>query len=128
MILDSCTRDNRRDKKHIYHASTMAGSTQQQICHIVVPGGCPNRQIPAIHVNIFMLWSMVDVLTGRRKEGRKEMFYITTHSTHIVKDHSHSEIGNPLPPHWLLFPKYQQGFFYMHHPTDQSWSTGWNEK
>ena len=46
------------------------------------------------------------------------MFYLTTHSTHfihgymasehMVKDHSGSERGNPLP---------QQGFFYMHHPT-----------
>ena len=39
------------------------------------------------------------------KEGRKEMFYLTTHSTHyilrlygvghMVKDHSDSEKGNP---------------------------------
>ena len=28
---------------------------------------------------------------------------------HMVKDHSDSERGNPLP----------QGFFYMHHPTDR---------
>ena len=28
----------------------------------------------------------------------------------MVKDHSDSERGNPLPPH---------GFFYMHHPTDR---------
>ena len=43
------------------------------------------------------------------------MFYLTTHSTHfilrlygvghiMVKDHSDSERGNPLPPHGLLFP------------------------
>ena len=42
-------------------------------------------------------------------EGRKEMFYLTTHSTHfylrlygirhMVKDHSDSEKGNPQPPH-----------------------------
>ena len=48
------------------------------------------------------------------------MFYLMTHSTHfilrlygvghMVKDHSDSERGNPLPPH---------GFFYMHHPTDR---------
>ena len=30
----------------------------------------------------------------------------------MVKDHSDSERGNPLPPHVL-------GFFYMHHPTDR---------
>ena len=63
------------------------------------------------------------------KEGRKKMFYLTAHSTHfilrlygvghMVKDHSYSERGNPLPPHGLLFPIKQQGFFYMHHPTDR---------
>ena len=37
----------------------------------------------------------------------------------MVKDHSDSERGNPLPPHRLLFPINQQGFFYMHHPTDR---------
>ena len=41
------------------------------------------------------------------------MFYLRTHSTHfllrlygvrhMVKDHSDSEKGNPLPPHRLLF-------------------------
>ena len=40
-------------------------------------------------------------------EGKKEMFYLTTHTTHfiysyMVKDHSDSEKGNPLPPHRLL--------------------------
>ena len=42
------------------------------------------------------------------------MFYLTTHLTHfiygymasdiMVKDHSDSKRGNPLPPHGLLFP------------------------
>ena len=49
-------------------------------------------------------------------EGMKEMFYLTTHSTHfiygyIIKDHSDSERGNPLPPHWLLFPISSKGSF-----------------
>ena len=54
-------------------------------------------------------------------EGRKEMFYLTTHSTHfilglygvrhMVKDHSDSEKGNPLPPHRLLFPINSKGSF-----------------
>ena len=54
-------------------------------------------------------------------EGRKEMFYLTTHSTHfilrlygvrhMVKDHSDSERGNPLPPHGLLFPINSKGSF-----------------
>ena len=65
-----------------------------------------------------------------RKDGRKEMSYLTTHSTHfigvghMVKDHSDCEIGNPLTPHGLLFPillyapshrqdsTYQGFFFY----------------
>ena len=53
-------------------------------------------------------------------EGRKEMFYLTTHSTHfiygymasdMVKDHSDSEKENPLPPHMLLFPINSKGSF-----------------
>ena len=37
---------------------------------------------------------------------------------HMVKDHSDSEKGNLLLPHRLLIDS-QQGFFYMHHPTDR---------
>ena len=52
-------------------------------------------------------------------EGRKEMYYLTTHSTHfylrlygvrhMVKDHSDSEKGNPLPPHrqWVHYLQYR---------------------
>ena len=48
------------------------------------------------------------------------MFYLTTHSTHfiygymasdMVKDHSDSEKGNPLPPHGLLFPINSKSYF-----------------
>ena len=35
----------------------------------------------------------------------------------MVKDHSDSERGNPLPPHGLLFPISSKGYFYMHHHT-----------
>ena len=55
-------------------------------------------------------------------EGRKEMFYLTMHSTHLiflrlygvghmVKDHSDSKRGNPLAPHRLLFPISSKGSF-----------------
>ena len=54
-------------------------------------------------------------------EGSEEMFYLTTHSTHfylrlygvrhMVKVHSDSERGNPLPPHRLLFPIRSKGSF-----------------
>ena len=46
------------------------------------------------------------------QEWRKQMFYLTTHSTHylllygvrhMVEDHSDSNRGNPLLPHGLLF-------------------------
>ena len=59
----------------------------------------------------------------KAKEGRKEMFYLTTHSTHfiygymasdMVKDHSDSEKGNPLLPHGLLFPISSKGSFICH--------------
>ena len=68
------------------------------------------------------------------------MFYLTTHSTHfiydymaseflvsnMVKDHSDSERGNPLPPHGLFFWINSKGYFIC--MLLQSWSTGWNEK
>ena len=37
----------------------------------------------------------------------------------MVKDHSDSERGNPLPPHELLFPINSKGSIIMHHPTDR---------
>ena len=37
----------------------------------------------------------------------------------MVKDHSDSEKGNPLPPHRLLLSNNSKWFFYMHHPTDR---------
>ena len=57
---------------------------------------------------------------------RKEMFYLTTHSTHFIYSYMASEI-------WLrtilivrketrcrlIGYSFQQGFFYMHHPTDR---------
>ena len=62
-------------------------------------------------------------------EGKKERkllfndasntFYLRLYGVrHIVKDNSDSERGNPLPPHWLLFP-ISSKFFYMHHPIDR---------
>ena len=35
----------------------------------------------------------------------------------MVKDHSDSERGNPLPPHGLLFVVSRKDVLYMHHPT-----------
>ena len=39
-------------------------------------------------------------------------FYLRLYGVrHIVKDHSDSEKGNPLPPHRLLFPINSKGSF-----------------
>ena len=35
----------------------------------------------------------------------------------MIKDHSDSERGNPLPPHGLHFPISSKVLFYMRHPT-----------
>ena len=54
-------------------------------------------------------------------ERKREMLYLTTHSTHfylrlygvrhMVKDHSDSEKGNLLPPHRLLLSINSKGSF-----------------
>ena len=50
---------------------------------------------------------------------------------HMVKDHSDSETGNPLPPHGILFPISSKGSIPqtgLHIPwplVHQLWSTGW---
>ena len=60
---------------------------------------------------------------------RKEMFYFNDALntfylrlygvTHMVKYHTDSERGNPLPPHGLFFLINSKEFFYMHHPRDR---------
>ena len=55
----------------------------------------------------------------------------------MVKYHTDSERGNPLPPHGLLFPINSKGSFIctipqigLHIPQPllhQLWSTGWNK-
>ena len=54
----------------------------------------------------------------------------------MVKYHTDSERGKPLPPHWLLFPINSKGFLYApSHRQDSTYRslcytslTGWNEK
>ena len=59
---------------------------------------------------------------ARSKLGRKEgsvlfndalnTFYLRLYGVrHMVKDHSDSERGNPLPPHGLLFAISSKGYF-----------------
>ena len=47
-----------------------------------------------------------------RKEGRKCFIYGYISIRHMVKDHSDSERGNPLPPHRLLFLISSKGSLY----------------
>ena len=65
-------------------------------------------------------------------------FYLRLYGVrHMVKDHSDSEKGNPLPPHRLLLLINSKGSFIctipqtgQHIPRPllhQSWSTGWND-
>ena len=75
-------------------------------------------------------------------ERRKEMFYLTTHSTHFIYGYmgsdTDSDRGNLLPPHGLLFLINSKGSFICTIPQTglliprpllhQSWSTDWNEK
>ena len=58
------------------------------------------------------------------QEGRNEVNVLfndarnTFYLSYMVKDHSDSERGNPLPAlHGLLFPISSKGYFYIHHPT-----------
>ena len=59
-----------------------------------------------------------NVFCRGRKEGNVlfndalNTFYLRLYGVrHMVKDHSDSERGNPLPPHRLLFPISSKGSF-----------------
>ena len=68
------------------------------------------------------------IFRNRRKEGRKEMFYLTTYSTHFIYGYMASNIWlrtilivrkETRCRHIGYSLNLQQGFFYMHHPTDR---------
>ena len=91
---------------------------------------------------------MGSLLRGERERERERnvlfndalnTFYLRIFGVrHMVKDHSDSEKGNPLPPHRLLLSINSKGSFICiipqkgyHIPRPllhQSWITGWNEK
>ena len=49
-------------------------------------------------------------------------FYLRLYGgTHMVKDHSDSERGNPLPPHGLLFPISSKGLYASSHRQDNTY-------
>ena len=93
---------------------------------------------PAVSTPQFFIspWSSLEMLTysGRKKgnvlfNDALNTFYLQLYGVrHMVKDHSDSEKGNPLPPHRLLFPISSKGSFIPLPLLHQSWSTGWNEK
>ena len=107
------------------------------------PFGMCNATVPSSHspTSLFVLF----LFCFWKEEGNilfndaLNTFYLRLYSVrHMVKDHSDSERGNPLPPHRLLFPNSSKGYFiciipqtgsYIPRPLlHQSWITGWNEK
>ena len=78
-----------------------------------------SRMILRVRANSTPKYSGTVSAVARLPEGRKDMFYLTTHSTHcllrlygvgqLVKDHSDSERGNSPQP--LLFPINSEGSF-----------------
>ena len=76
----------------------------------------------------YTLTQGIGLTSGEREEAKEgnvlfndilDTFYLRLYGVrHMVKDHSDSERGNPLPPHRLLFPISSKDSFYIHHPTD----------
>ena len=74
-----------------------------------------------MHHSIDRIAHTTAFVTTKCVEREREMFYLTTHSSHfilrlygvrhMVKDHSDSEKGNPLPPHRLLLSINSKGSF-----------------
>ena len=66
------------------------------------------------------------ILHGRTEENvlfndGLNTFYLRLYGVrHIVKDHSDSKRGNPMPPHWLLFPISSKCSFICTNPQQDS--------
>ena len=67
---------------------------------------------------LLLLTHLGFIITQSRKKGSVLFndalitFYLRLYGVrHMVKDHSNSERGNPLPPHGLLFPISSKGSF-----------------
>ena len=89
---------------------------------LLMTGLVPRSQLAGIYLIIPLPRTCGD----GRKEGNVlfndalNTFYLRLYGVrHMVKDHSDSEKGNPLPPHRLLFPISSKGSLNMHHPTDR---------
>ena len=78
-----------------------------------------NDALNTFYLRLYGVGHMVkDHSDSERKEGNVlfndalNTFYLRLYGVgHMVKDHSDSEIGNPLPPHGLLFPINSKGSF-----------------
>ena len=75
-----------------------------------------------MHTHVVFIIIIIYLKSSFLNEGRKEgnvlfndalnTFYLRLYGVrHMVKDHSDSEKGNPLPPHRLLFPISSKGSF-----------------
>ena len=84
---------------------------------------CPSRNVTVVETwTDFKSCNNKNYLNTVYNKGRKEgnvlfndalnTFYLRLYGVkHMVKDHSDSERGNPLPPHGLLFPINSKGSF-----------------
>ena len=85
-----------------------------------------NWRVMCHHINQNWVLCLSQVVVLLIKEGRVlfndalNTFYLWLYGVgHIVKNHSDSERGNPLPPLRLFFLNSSKGSFYMHHPTNR---------
>ena len=90
---------------------------------------CDHHSYITRHVDDYFLCIYIIITTNltrvslmkslKDKKGRNVLFndaintfYLRVYGVgHMVKDHSDSQRGNPLPPHGLLFPISSKGYF-----------------
>ena len=104
----------------VWNSTTWKSSTLQEIINKTVQNEHVNGRACGVRGGgnfTFMMDLMSEQFEVCVSLGRKEMFYLTTHSTHFIygymasKSHSDSERVNPLPPHGLLFSINRKGYF-----------------
>ena len=90
----------------------------RDLCQMVERYKCFPIQVNYRHRTPLLSIYIILTSWNGRKEGNVlfndvlNTFYLLLHCVrHMVKDHSDSEKGNPLPPHRLLFPINSKGSF-----------------
>ena len=74
---------------------------------------CTRISLTCTYIYIYIYMGMGNVLFN----DALNTFYLRLYGVrHMVKDHSDSEKGNPLPPHMLLFPISSKGSFICTNP------------